>query len=123
MVESKNKAAPRARIAHKLARYYRALPQHLTGIKGANQPSTSHLRTHPVTQASEVPPLAELEMPTKPGTQVTTRRSASREHAKYPRLPRAGGPSSPDQSSSCSPARTRAAEWLYSRASSRATCW
>ena len=44
MVESKNKSAPRARIAHKLARYYRALPQHLTGIKGDSQPSTSHLR-------------------------------------------------------------------------------
>lgn len=44
MVESKTKkAAVRAKIAHKLARYYRATPVHLAGTKGDSQPSTSHL--------------------------------------------------------------------------------
>lgn len=44
MVESKTKTtAARARIAHKLARYYRATPIHLLGLNGASQPSTSHL--------------------------------------------------------------------------------
>jgi large subunit ribosomal protein L6e len=44
MVESKGKATPaRARIAHKLARYYRATPVHLTGLTTAAHPSTSHL--------------------------------------------------------------------------------
>lgn len=44
MVESKGKATTaRARIAHKLARYYRATPVHLTGLTTAANPSTSHL--------------------------------------------------------------------------------
>jgi large subunit ribosomal protein L6e len=44
MVESKAKATTaRARIAHKLARYYRATPVHLAGISGQSNPSTSHL--------------------------------------------------------------------------------
>ena len=46
MVETKTKtAAARAKIAHKLARYYRATPVNLAGPKGTNQPSTSHLST------------------------------------------------------------------------------
>ena len=50
MVESKKKTVPkaktatRARIAHKLARYYRATPVHLTSLTGLSAPSTSHLR-------------------------------------------------------------------------------
>lgn len=44
MVESKTKATTaRARIAHKLARYYRATPVHLTGLTTPANPSTSHL--------------------------------------------------------------------------------
>ena len=42
MVESKNKIA-RAKIAHKLAKYVRATPVHLTGLSGSANPSTSHL--------------------------------------------------------------------------------
>jgi large subunit ribosomal protein L6e len=44
MVESKAKATTvRARIAHKLARYYRATPVHLAALTGLANPSTSHL--------------------------------------------------------------------------------
>lgn len=44
MVESKAKATTaRARIAHKLARYYRATPVHLAGLNTTAHPSTSHL--------------------------------------------------------------------------------
>ena len=44
MVETKAKAtASRARIAHKLARYYRATSVHLSGLKGNSDPSTAHL--------------------------------------------------------------------------------
>jgi hypothetical protein len=50
MVESKTKVSvTRAKIAHKLARYYRATPVHLTGVTGASTPSTSHLSTHSFT--------------------------------------------------------------------------
>lgn len=35
----------RAPVAHKLARYVRATPVHLTGVRGQSQPSTSHLST------------------------------------------------------------------------------
>ena len=43
MVESKGTRVVRARIAHKLARYYRATPVHLTGLTSSSNPSTSHL--------------------------------------------------------------------------------
>lgn len=44
MVESKKKAtAVRVKIAHKLARYYRATHVHLTGLTSSANPSTSHL--------------------------------------------------------------------------------
>lgn len=50
MVESKTKAAPaRARIAHKLARYYRATPTHLSGLRGDANPSTTHLSIPSIT--------------------------------------------------------------------------
>lgn len=35
----------RAPLAHKLAKYLRASPVHLTGVRGQSQPSTSHLST------------------------------------------------------------------------------
>jgi len=37
------KTVPRARIAHKLAKYVRASPIHLQSRLGAQNPSTSHL--------------------------------------------------------------------------------
>lgn len=44
MVESKSKATvARAKIAHKLAKYYRATPVHLSGLRVGADPSTSHL--------------------------------------------------------------------------------
>ena len=46
MVETKAKTTTaRARIAHKLARYYRATAVNLTGVTGQSNPSTSHLGT------------------------------------------------------------------------------
>ncbi len=44
MAPSKNtKTAPRARLAHKLARYVRANPIHLQSRLSAQNPSTTHL--------------------------------------------------------------------------------
>jgi hypothetical protein len=44
MAQSKNtKTAPRARLAHKLARYVRANAIHLPSRLSAQNPSTSHL--------------------------------------------------------------------------------
>ena len=40
-----NKTAPRARLAHKLAKYVRANPIHLQGRLGSQNPSISHLST------------------------------------------------------------------------------
>lgn len=42
MVQAKITRAP---VAHKLARYLRATPLNLTGVRGQSQPSTSHLST------------------------------------------------------------------------------
>lgn len=44
MAQSKNNKAPRARIAHKLARYVRANPINLQGRLGPTNPSITHLR-------------------------------------------------------------------------------
>lgn len=35
----------RAPISHKLAKYLRATPVNLSGVRGQSQPSTSHLST------------------------------------------------------------------------------
>jgi len=43
----------RAHVAHKLARYVRATPVHLTGVHGQSQPSTSHLSNVLSTKHSE----------------------------------------------------------------------
>ena len=78
MVESKTKVSvTRAKIAHKLARYYRATPLHLTGVAGASAPSTAHLSTQSFTKLSAVPPSADLETVVRPGTLLTTRRPTS----------------------------------------------
>ena len=44
MAQSKNtKTTPRARLAHKLARYVRANPIHVQSRLSAQSPSTTHL--------------------------------------------------------------------------------
>ena len=44
MAQSKNnKTAPRAKLAHKLARYFRANPIYLQNRLAAQNPSTTHL--------------------------------------------------------------------------------
>jgi len=46
MAQTKNnKTAPRARLAHKLARYVRASPIHLPTRLASQNPSTTHLST------------------------------------------------------------------------------
>lgn len=99
MVESKAKATTsRARIAHKLARYYRATPVHLTGLSGDANPSTAHLSTSPITQLSAEPPSADSETVRRPGTPPTTRRPSSSVPARSPAPPPAAPPCSPDPS-------------------------
>lgn len=47
MVEKTKKTVQaRAKIAHKLAKYVRAIPVHLNAGSSADQPSVSHLSTH-----------------------------------------------------------------------------
>ncbi len=38
-----HKTAARAPLSHKLAKYLKAIPIHLSGVRGESQPSTSHL--------------------------------------------------------------------------------
>ncbi len=46
MTQAKNnKTAPRARLAHKLAKYVRASPLHLQSRVSSQNPSISHLST------------------------------------------------------------------------------
>lgn len=105
MVETKtNTAAARAKIAHKLARYYRATPIHLTGIQGQSQPSTSHLSIHFFTQPSVELPEEDSETVKIPGTQLMTRDPFWREPENNPDPLQVENPSSLDQSSSYSPA-------------------
>jgi hypothetical protein len=105
MVETKTKTATaRAKIAHKLARYYRATPIHLTGTQGQSQPSTSHLSIPIFTQPSAEPPRGDSETKTTPGTQPMTRQLFSREPQTNPDPLQAENPSSLDQSSSYSQA-------------------
>ncbi len=112
MVESKAKVAvTKAKIAHKLARYFRATPVHLTGVNGASAPSTAHLSTNSFTQLSAVPPSADSEIVRRPGTLLTTRSPSSSVPPRSPAPPPAVPPCSPDPWSSCSLAPTVAAEW------------
>ncbi len=108
MVETKTKtAAARAKIAHKLARYYRATPVNLAGTKGTNQPSTSHLSTSWFSQLWAVPLSADSETRTIPGTLLTTRRNTSSVPTASPRLPHPGSLLFPDQLSSSFPESAR----------------
>jgi len=100
MVESKNKtSAARAKIAHKLARYVRATPIHLTGIKGNNLPSASHLSISSPIQTSEEPPNADSEIKTIPGTPLTMKNPDTRELPINQNPPKAENPSPPALSS------------------------
>ena len=113
MVESKTKTtAARAKIAHKLARYYRATPIHLLGTKGDNQPSTSHLSTSFFTQVSEELPDADSEIKITPGTPLTRKSLISKEQPKSPKHLRAENQSPLEPSSFCFPASTEEEESL-----------
>lgn len=104
MVESKTKTATaRAKIAHKLARYYRATPIDLVGTRGGDKPSTSHLCTLLFTQPSEVLPREDSETKTTLGTLLMTRRKISGEPASNPNLPKAENLLSLDQLLFCFP--------------------
>jgi hypothetical protein len=75
MVDSKTKTTTtRARVAHKLAKYLRATPLHLTGVVGQANPSTSHLRNTPIIQNSEEPPREDLETKATLGIPLTMKR-------------------------------------------------
>jgi hypothetical protein len=71
----------RANIAHKLARYVRATPAHLTGVRGQSQPSTSHLSTFVSTKHSEEHPREDLETVLILGILLTIKKLFSRELA------------------------------------------
>lgn len=124
MVETKSKTgAARAKIAHKLARYYRATPVHLTGITGTSQPSTSHLSISSFTQPSEVLPSADSEIRITPGTLLMMTRSTSREPETSPNPTLDANPSSPDQSSSSFPVSAEADVSSSLKLSLPATFW
>ena len=125
MVETKTKTtAARAKIAHKLARYYRATPVHHTGTAhAANGPSTSHLSNCFVTQPSVVPPREESETRLTPGTLLTTRKIILKEPARNPSPLKADNPSPPEPSSFSFPVSAEAEESLSSKPSPQATFW
>lgn len=80
MVESKAKATTsRAKIAHKLARYFRATPVHLSGLSGASDPSVSHLSNAHIIQLLEVLLREDSETAPRLGIPPMTRRTTSKE--------------------------------------------
>ena len=108
MVEAKNKTtAARARIAHKLARYYRATPVHLQGISGTSQPSTSHQSIIYTIQPSEELPNADSETNLTLGTPLMMRRLTTRESPKNPKPSKAENPLFLDPLSFCFPTSVR----------------
>lgn len=114
MVESKAKASTaRARIAHKLARYVRATPVHLTSLNGSANPSTSHLSTLFTTQLLEVLPNADSETAKIPGTLLTTRSLSSSVLASSLAPQPAEPPCAPDQLLSFFLETTEDAELLF----------
>ena len=111
MVESKTKTnAVRAKIAHKLARYYRATPIHLLGTKGDNQPSASHLSTILFTQVLEEPLTVDSEIKITLGTPLTIKTLISKEQLKNLKHPREENQSPLVPSSFCFPASTEEEE-------------
>ena len=113
MVESKNKtAAARAKIAHKLARYARATPIHLSGISGSSQPSTSHLSISTFIQHSEELPKEDSETKLTLGIQPMNKSLITKEHPKKPEPQKEENPSPPEPSSSSSPESAEEEELL-----------
>lgn len=113
MVETKTKTATtRARIAHKLARYYRATPVHLEGTRGASQPSTSHLSNPHFTQPSAEPPREDSETRPTHGTQPMTRKNASLEPVQNPSQLNPENQSKPVQLSFSFQESAEEEEWL-----------
>lgn len=87
MVDSKTKTTvTRAKVAHKLAKYFRATPVHLTGVVGDANPSTSHLSNTLFIQNSEEPPREDSETNPTLGTPLTMKNLSSKEPAKDPDL-------------------------------------
>ena len=87
MVESKNKTSTaRAKIAHKLAKYVRATPIHLTGIHGNNQPSASHLSIFYSIQLSEELPREDSETKLIHGILLMTKDPSIKEPPKSLKL-------------------------------------
>lgn len=124
MVESKAKTgAVRARLAHKLAKYVRATPIHLTGARGGAFPSTSHLSIALFIKPSEEPPREDLEIRIIPGTLLTMNVPTSLEKAIHPSHQLEENPSHPDQSLFSSPAKTEEEELLFLRDSNLETFW
>jgi hypothetical protein len=124
MVESKAKTgAVRARLAHKLAKYVRATPIHLTGVRGGAFPSTSHLSIPILIQHSEEPQRGDLEIKIIPGTQLTMNALTSLETPISPKQQLEENPSHLDQSLFSSPAKTEEEELLFSRNSNLEIFW
>lgn len=124
MVESKAKTgAVRARLAHKLAKYVRATPIHLTGARGGAFPSTSHLSIPLFIQPSEEPPREDLEIRIIPGTLLMMSTPTSLEKAIHPNHQLEENPSHLDQSSFSSPAKTEEEELLFLRDSNLEIFW
>ena len=109
MVQAKTVA--RANVAHKLARYVRATPVHLSGVRGSSQPSTSHLSSFCSTQPSEVPPRKDSETVLTLGTPLMMRKNSSKEPTLIPEPTKAENQLSPDQLSSCSLESPEEEEW------------
>jgi hypothetical protein len=81
MVQVKTTRAP---VAHKLARYLRATPVNLTGVRGQSQPSVSHLSTMISKKLSVVRPKEGLETVLIPGIPLMMKKIFSRELVTSP---------------------------------------
>jgi hypothetical protein len=103
----------RAPAAHKLARYVRATPIHLTGVHGHSQPSTSHLSNLSSTKPSEELPKEDLETVLIPGTLLMMKKLFSRELATDQDLVKAENLLFLDQLSFCFQVLVEAEESLF----------
>jgi len=122
MVETKAKTTvTRARIAHKLAKYYRATPIHLTGVLGSANPSTSHLSNTFITQPSVEPPSVDSETRTIPGIPLMTRQLISKELPVNPKPPPEENPFKMVALSSFFQAQAEEEELLFLNHSSQVT--
>lgn len=122
MVESKAKATTsRAKIAHKLARYYRATAVHLSGLSGASDPSVSHLSNAHIIQPLEVLPREDSEIAPRLGIPPMTRRTTSKEPMPSPSPPQEEPQCSLDLLLLCSLVPTEEEELLSLRGSPQET--